>query len=121
MRILHFTSPNVADSIPIYHPLSLAGHHVAVMHGRELQVYDLDRPTIPIVRIQGAVEHALVPSALVVADTKGMLHRWETREEGVPSRWESAGALSLPDTAGAVSHLPTHLRMSSSGRYVLVE
>jgi hypothetical protein len=121
MRVLRFTSPKVEGRIPIYRALSLAAdRHVAVMHAQELHIYDLHGPSVPVARISDVVDHALAPTCLVVADTQGTLTRWEARE-GSPAGWEPGSSFSPPDTVGAASNVPTHLLLSASGRYVLVE
>jgi hypothetical protein len=118
MRVVRFTSPGVAGGLPILNPLSLAAdRYVALMHGRELHLYDLRSSEAPVARIPHVVGHALAPSCLIVADTRGGLTRWELRE----GRWAPTTSFSFPADADAASNILSELLLSRSGRYLLVE
>ena len=118
MRILRFSSPNVDDGLPTGRAITLVGDRVvAVAHGRELRLYGLRSPDAPLLGVPSVVEYALGPTRLVVLNTDAELRRFDERD----GRWQKAGTLRVPAVSGAVSPYWRDMKLSASGRYLLVE
>ena len=122
MRVLRFMSPTVAHGIPIYEPLSLvADRFLAASHGHDLHLYDLRDPNSPVVQIPEAVRHALAPSSLITANTTGILTRWELRAGTLRTIGCQQPCSPVPGTVDADLRIPSHMLLSPTGRYLLVE